>query len=323
MVDQVADGVETNQTCPACGAGRNGRYCHACGQDSEAKPRPLREWAAEAFSEANLIDGRTARTLAVLAVRPGRYLQAWRVGAGSRYQSPTKLFVVMTALFLLVLNFTGVSLTQFVARPIDPSEPVTARLEPDGVTVRYTNVEEHEFWLQPTVDVAIDPAVTAAIQAEADRATTDAARTALQYENHINAEQAIIADRLTTWLPNVVWLLMPAYALLLAPIFGRRRLLMEHLVFALWAHVTGFALLILLVLANRWGAGLPGWLVTIPFLIYVTVAAKAYYALSWRQAVWRAPAHFFAYGALALTPATIGVYVAAMDREAFVAFLAA
>ena len=78
--------------CSACGASLHGRYCHECGQDAQARPRPLREWAAEAFSEANLVDGRTARTLTALAIRPGRLLEACRDGASSLYQTPTKLF---------------------------------------------------------------------------------------------------------------------------------------------------------------------------------------------------------------------------------------
>ncbi len=325
MVDQVADGVVASHVddCAACGASRVGRYCHACGQDGEATPRPLREWAAEAFSETNLIDGRTARTLLALAIRPARYLEACRDAAGSVYQSPTKLFVVMTALFLLTLNFAGVSMYQFVAQPIDPAAPITARADPDGVTVHLTNVEQAEVWMQRTVDPGVDPRVTQAIEAAAARATTEYDRQNLLYENQNNRELAVTAERLAAWLPNVVWLLAPAYALLLAPFFGRRRMLMEHVIFALWAHVTGFALLILLALANKWGAGLPAWPVVFPFLAYVTVAAARYYDLPWPQALWRGAAHLAAYVLLALMPVAISIYVSAVDREAFVTFISA
>ena len=60
MTDQPAN-------CAACSTALLGRYCYKCGQDSRAKPRPLRELAMEAFSETNLVDTRTVRTMAALA----------------------------------------------------------------------------------------------------------------------------------------------------------------------------------------------------------------------------------------------------------------
>ena len=191
--------AEEAPVCPACRAQLHGRYCHDCGQDTQSRPRPLREWAAEAFSEANLIDGRTARTLAALAARPGQLLEAYRDGAGALYQTPTKLFIVMTALFLLALNFADVQLYQFIAKVVDPSRPVTATADPDGTTVHLENVVQGEIWMQRRVDPAVDAAVTDAIQKAADRATTERDHQNLIYEIQSNREQAIISERLAAF----------------------------------------------------------------------------------------------------------------------------
>ncbi|RZI98030.1 MAG: DUF3667 domain-containing protein [Brevundimonas sp.] len=309
--------------CPACGVALAGRYCHACGQDTLARPRPLREWASEAFSETNLVDGRTARTLAALATRPGRLLEAYRSGAGSVYQTPLKMFVVLTALFLLTLSFAKVDIYQYVARPIRAGVPITARADPDGVTVHLTNVQQGERWMQRHMDPAIDPAVTAAVQAAADRATTNRDRQNLTYENVSNREQAAISERLAAWLPNALWILMPLYAVLLIPFFGRRRLFMEHLVFALWAHVLAFSLLILLALANKFGAGAPGWPLVFPYLAYVTAAAARYYAMPWVSALWRGAVHFGLYLGLVLMPAAVLIALTVMDLKAYLAFVSA
>lgn len=305
----LAKHPERSTACPSCGVALAGRYCHGCGQDAEARPRPLREWAAEAFSEANLIDGRTARTLAALAVRPHRLLEAYRDGSGGRYQSPTKLFVVVTALFLLTLNFSGVVIYQFVARVIDPAAPVGVRADPDGTTVHLTNVDQKELWMQRRIASPVDAGVTVAVAAEAEAAARPVDRDNLLSENQWNRDQVVIAERMAAWLPNALWLLMPLFALLLAPLFGRRRLLMEHLVFAMWAHVTAFGLLILLALANKAGAAFPAWPVVCPYLAYFVVAARHYYDLSWWGAAWRAVAHLALYLALVVTPA--GLFVTA------------
>ncbi|MDI1326359.1 MAG: DUF3667 domain-containing protein [Brevundimonas sp.] len=319
----MAEHREPSAACPACGVALLGRYCHGCGQDTEARPRPLREWAAEAFSESSLVDGRTARTLAALATRPNRLLEAYRDGAGGRYQSPTKIFVVVTALFLLILNFSGVVIYQYVARVIDPTAPVTARADPDGVTVHLTNVDQGEWWMQRRVEPPVDPAVTVAVAAAAAAAANERDRQNLLYENQSNREQVVISERLAAWLPNAIWLLMPLFALLLAPLFGRRRLLMEHLVFAMWAHFMAFGLLILLALANKAGAAWPAWPVMFPYLGYFVAAARHYYGLSWWSALWRGGAHLLLYVFLVLTPATFVVAATALDMDALGAFLRA
>jgi hypothetical protein len=312
--------VEEGQACPVCRSVLHGRYCHQCGQDSHARPRPLRDWAAEAFSEANLVDGRTARTLAALAIRPGRLLQAWRDGAGTIYQTPTKLFIVVTAVFLLALNFADVRLYQYVSKVVNPAEPVIAAPDPDGTTVHLENATQRELWMQRLVDPAVDPAVTTAIQAAADHATTERDRQNLIYDIQSNREQAIFSDRLAAWLPNMLWLLMPLYALLLAPLFGRHRLLMEHLAFAMWAHVMAFSLLMLLALANKFGAALPAWPLVFPYLGYFVLAAGPYYGVSGVQALWRGATHLGLYVGLVLIPAAIFVAFTALDLEAFSAF---
>lgn len=319
----MAEQPEESAACPACGAGLAGRYCHACGQDTEARPRPLREWAAEAFSETNLVDGRTARTLVALALWPHRLLEAYRDGSGGRYQSPTKLFVVLTALFLLTLNFSGIALYQYVAKVVDHTVPVTARADPDGFTVHLTNVFGGEWWMQRRVEPPVDQAVTDAIARAAADATTELDRQNLLFDNTDNRSQVVISERLSAWLPNAVWLLMPLFALLLVPLFGRRRMLMEHLVFAMWAHVTAFGLLILLALANKAGAAWPAWPVVFPYLGYFIVAARHYYAMSWWAAAWRGTAHLLLYVGLVLAPAAIVVATTALDREAFAAYLRA
>lgn len=309
-------------SCRACGSDRLGRYCHRCGQDSHDRPRPLRDWIAEAFSEANLVDGKTARTLVALVIAPVRLLDAYRSGAGGRYQSLTKLFIVAAALFLIALNVSGVAVYQYVAEVVDRSRPVLASADPDGSTVHLVNVTSGERWMQRLREPAIDPEVSAAISTAARVADTERDRQNLLYENQLNAEQAIVGERLAAWLPNALWLLMPLFALLLIPLFGRRRPFTDHLVFAMWAHVIAFALLSVTALANGMGAGLPAAIVGGPYLLIVASVARRYYALTILQAGWRTVIHTGVYLVFAVLPAAIAVAAASMDLAAFAAYLA-
>lgn len=299
-----------------------GRYCHECGQDTRIRPRPLKDLAYEAFSETSPVDTKAARTLATLAVRPGTLLEAYRIGASSRYATPVQIFVIMTALFLTALTMTDVTIYQYV-RQVIPGQEVVAAPDPDGVTVNVAGATEQTRWMQRRIEPDIDPRITVAIERAASQATTEADRQNLLYEMQSDREQAVITDRLASWLPNAIWLLMPLFAVLLMPFFGRGRLFLEHVVFALWAHSTVFALLILLAVANRFGAALPVWPVLPAYVLYGAVAASRYYGIDRLSAAWRVLAHMALYLLLVLAPAAVVVAITAMDFNAFMTFMRA
>lgn len=303
--------------CAACETPLEGRYCHACGQDSKAKPGPLREMAVQVATSYSPIDGKLARTLAVLAVRPGRLLEAYRSGAGSLYVTPLKLFVAATALFLAVLNFSDTTFFQYVWKVDQPGAPVRAVYDPETMIVSVDGATEEDRWLQPRIEPAIDPEVTAALETAALTAPTEEERANMRYELTANLEQERLAARLSDWLPNVLWLLMPIYAAGLIPLFGRRRLFLEHVIFAMWAHAIAFLLAMGISAINSRGANLAApWLV-LPYLAYFTVAASRYYAMTPWQALWRGVLHLMFYVFLVLLPTAIIILLTVMDWNAF------
>lgn len=315
--------TEIRTACAACATPLTGRYCHACGQDTRARPAPLREMAREVATSYSPIDGKLARTLAVLAVRPGRLLEAYRSGAGSLYVTPLKLFVASTALFLSVLNFSDTTLVQYVWKVDPPGQVGRAVYDPVSMAVTVEGATDGERWLQPKIAPAIDPQVTAAIQAAARTAPDAASRASMRYELVLNAEQAVWADRLSAWLPNVLWLLMPLHALLLMPLFGRRRLFLEHVIFAMWAHAVGFLLAMGISAVNAVGANLSAAWLVVPYLAYFTIAAARYYAMAPIQALWRGVVHLGLYVILALLPTAMVILATVTDWRALLAWMEA
>ena len=268
------------------------------------------------------IDGKLARTMVALAARPGELLEAYRNGAGSRYVTPLKLFVAMTAMFLAVMNFSGTTLYQSTWKAIAGQTP-TAVFEPllNEVIVRgaiYT-----ERWLQPQVEAPVDASVVAAMQRAGDAATDPLARAAFRLEATGVRTEELANQRLSAWLPNVIWLLMPLHALLLAPLFGRRRLFLEHVIFAMWAHAVLFMAMMAVALANSRDLNLPGWLVVAPYQAYFTIAAARYYAKRPLSALWRGTVHTTAYCLLVLLPVSMAIYVTGVDWTSFTAWMLA
>lgn len=309
--------------CAACETPLAGRYCHACGQDTQARPAPLREIAVQVATSYSPIDGKLARTLAVLAVRPGRLLEAYRSGAGSLYVTPLKLFVAATALFLSVLNLSDTTFFQYVWKADEPGTPLQAAFDPESLEVTVPGATAQDRWLQPRIEPAIDPEVTAAIEARARTAPTEVERANMRYELVLNVEQEKLAARLSDWLPNVLWLLMPLYAVGLIPLFGRRRLFLEHVIFAMWAHAIVFLLAMGMSAINARGANLAAPWLALPYLAYFTVAAARYYAMSPIQALWRGVVHLTYYLFLVLLPAAIVILATVTDWGAYAAWFQA
>lgn len=305
------------KACAACETPLAGRYCHMCGQDARARPAPLREMAVEVATSYSPLDGKLARTIAVLATRPGRLLEAYRSGAGSLYVTPLKLFVASTALFLAVLNFSDTTLFQYVWKLDEPGRAVHAVYDPDTMEVSVVGATDSERWLQPRIEPAIDPEVTAAIEAAAQNGADEATRANMRYELVMNAEQEKLANRLSAWLPNVLWLLMPLYALGLIPLFGRKRLFLEHVIFAMWAHAVAFLLAMAMSAINSRGANLAAPLLIAPYLAYFTIAAARYYEMSPVQALWRGVVHLIFYVFLVLFPTALVILATVTDWNAF------
>ncbi|WGM31147.1 DUF3667 domain-containing protein [Brevundimonas sp. NIBR11] len=315
--------AEDAKRCAACETSLAGRYCHACGQDSQARPAPLREMAVQVATSYSPIDGKMARTLAVLAVRPGRLLEAYRSGAGSLYVTPLKLFVAATALFLSVLNFSDTTFFQYVWKVDKPGRAVQAVYDPDTMEVSVVGATAQDRWLQPRIDPAIDPEVTAAIEAGARTEPTEVARANMRYELAANLEQERLAERFSDWLPNVLWLLMPLYAAGLMPLFGPRRLFLEHVIFAMWAHAITFILAMGMSALNAAGANLSAAWLALPYLAYFTVAASRYYGMSPLQALWRGAVHLGFYVFLVLLPAAVVILATVTDWGALAAWFEA
>lgn len=296
--------------CAACETPLAGRYCHACAQDSQARPAPLLDMAKEVATSYSLIDSKLARTLAVLAVRPGRLLEAYRAGAGSLYITPLKLFVATTALLLAVLHFSDTPLYQSTWKVV-PGQPVVVTRDPLVGNI-VTGAVERLRWLQKRIEPAVDPAVTLALQQAAAAAKTPAERTSLEALIGSFQTDEKAAKRMSDWLPNVLWLLMPLYATLLAPLFGRRRLFLEHVIFAMWAHAISFVLMMIVAGVNSLGADLAPLLI-LPYLAYFTVAAARYYEMSPISALWRGAVHLIAYVLLVLLPTLLALMMTVAD----------
>lgn len=96
---------------------------------------------------------------------------------------------------------------------------------------------------------------------------------------------AAINGPLTEWIPRVLFVLLPIFALLLAMFYWRRKekfYFVDHLVFSLNIHTFFFAALLIAVgLAQIASRGTIAWLLLLSAALYLLLAMKRFYKQGW------------------------------------------
>lgn len=314
--------------CAACGARLRGRWCHVCGHDSAEKPRPRRtlkvlfnDVADNVFSYT----GQLLPTLRDLVLRPGTLITAQADIIRDSYLSPIKLYLTAMAVLFLVLGWTGVSLFQLeivrTGGPVVLEEVQTA----EGRGMRIEGFEVYQRFLYPNDMIKSDPEVMAAISAAENKTTDLEVRMILSFYRQNISDPSNANAAASTWLPQVLWLLMPLHALLALP--GKRRgtLIYDVLVFSVAAH----AMMVLLLLAGAaWNAvglgrltGVGGLSAAIiPSIVWSAIAMRGFFALGWAAAWVQATLHMVAYVVFVVLPTIflfVGIQIASFAPAGF------
>ncbi len=126
-------------------------------------------------------------------------------------------------------------------------------------------------------------------------------------------DPAAINGPLTEWIPRVLFVLLPLFAILLAAFYWRQRkqfFFVDHLVFSLNIHTYGFALLLIAAgLAQLLPAVVVAEAVALVMAIYLFLAMRRFYRQSWLWTSLKFAAIGFFYGALIL-PSALGSIIA-------------
>jgi len=88
--------------CANCGTKLQGPVCHHCGQLDDEFHRPVRGLAGEIIEGLFALDGRVARTIPNLLLRPGRITRAYLKGQRARFMPPFRLYIIASLVFFLL-----------------------------------------------------------------------------------------------------------------------------------------------------------------------------------------------------------------------------
>lgn len=293
--------------CDDCGTPLVGRFCHACGEDNAPPRREFRALFSDVADNVFSFTEHVPGTLRDLATNPGRILRGLRDGDTKRYLSPMKLYVSASLVFFLFLAMTGVTFFQIrVERRSEQGPPL---VEQAGELIRVRGFRLNEEFLHPAWHAPRDPQVVAALDAAHKAHTDDVTRAMLGFLRLAADRPGELTKTVSDWAPRVLWLLMPLYGLMLWPLYGRGTLVVDHFIFALWAHTTLFFLLMLGSLWNFTGLGHGLVLALVAYQAYFTMGLKGYYARSWAGAAAKGLLHSGVYFGLIWLPLTAAFFI--------------
>jgi hypothetical protein len=297
--------------CANCGTALNGPYCSNCGQKASDLHRPFWWIAGEFLDSVFGYDSRTFRTIWLLFAEPGEFTRRYNAGQRASLLPPFRLFLIATVVFFVTLQLTGLAMVAFKTRVIPisslPPEAVAAIKKNEGAKV---TIENEGKLSVVTIELFVPASavqhtkisdqqrqgaaeVRKVFEAETAGATAEEAgwlrwleakgkRIAEGYERALE-DPIKLNGPLNVWLPRLMLVLVPIFALLMALMhWWPRVFLIEHLVFSIHIHTVLFVALSLVALAAAMlGSASFLWAVWLLLIVYLWMAVYRVYGRSW------------------------------------------
>lgn len=241
--------------CLNCDTRLLGQYCHHCGQKRGSTKLTLGQWFILFWDNLVSIDGKLFKTIVPLLFMPGRVSRDYIQGRRARYVDPVRLFLVSSFLLFLVVNTS---------------------IEP--VVVRVNNASKQ------MIEDATTQAVTEAQDRPQDLTNpTDVLSQKEQIDDIIN-KATLVFRQFFEWLPKLLILFMPLYALCLKLFYLRKRdfYFTDHLIVSAYLHAVICFMYFVLLLVLRFTQN--GWVIASFWLlpaVYHFFTLKTVYRQGW------------------------------------------
>ncbi|HTQ12362.1 MAG TPA: DUF3667 domain-containing protein [Rhizomicrobium sp.] len=334
--------------CPNCGSPMIGPFCAVCGQERDTHRRSIWSLLGDLFEDIISFDSRILRTGVALMAEPGEIAMAFREGRPRRYVPALRLYFFVSLIFFVILNITGLAIMQFevVATPqtivgkggkyflVNPDKtpdvgepklipvPKVEALSPGthyGLSLRahfFSPVGAYHSDLPPEARAKIAKYATRGMGGVDDPTGVWITERVYGTFNRLVADPAALNASLTAWVPRVLFLLLPLFALLLMLFYIRRRkqfYFVDHLIFSLNMHSFVFIALIVAVgVAQVFDSGLVALAAIAAMGLYLLIAMKRFYMQNWFWTGLKFLSVAFIYTVFFLLPALGGAIVASI-----------
>lgn len=300
--------MSAERLCRNCKSPLRGEYCYQCGQREGRRDLLFSEAVGEAVGDIFSWDSRFWRTLLPLLFRPGHLTAEFIAGHRARYVPPFRLYLIISFLLFLALSISAGGGIQI---SFDPQDIEDTGVDPDVLVMTgmgdaatdgksgeaeapleaaSEEVEAEAGKVDRKIDFGIDPNdpdtppwlanVAGRLEANSERVAED---------------PAIFLERLWEYLPQIMFLMLPLFALLLLICYAFSPFhYLQHLVFALHYHSFVFLLSLLMGALERFGLEVDG-LFGLALAVYLPLGLRRAYDSSLAGAIGKSLLIYLAY----------------------------
>ena len=229
---------DAKRVCQNCGSELYGEYCSMCGQRDVELKVPLNGLIKELGEELLSFDSRLFHSLRPFLWKPGALTVEYVSGKRTRYISPFKLYFFMSFLYFFVAALMETPPQKAVqTSPVNVDPLLTSAHADSMVTLKMNKGMKLTF---PKDD-----------SGAVERKFGHRFAAGLQ---KVKSDPQLFFDKLREHTPQIIFLLLPLFALLLKLIYIRSNIYyIQHIVFTFYFHSYVFFVLLLIALLNSTG----------------------------------------------------------------------
>ena len=226
---------DVKKVCQNCGSELNGEYCSTCGQHDVELKLPLKGLIKELGEELLSFDSRLFHSLRPFLLKPGELTSEYVAGRRTRYISPFKLYFFMSFLYFFFAAVTETpSQIAVQTSPVNVDSLLTAVHADSLVTLKMNKGTKLTFTKNDSgaVERRFGHRFAAGLK-------------------KVKSDPQLLFDKLREHTPQVIFLLLPLFALLLKVMYIRSNIYyIQHIVFTFYFHSYVFFILLLIALLN-------------------------------------------------------------------------
>ena len=279
---------EAPRYCRNCHEKLGGEYCPRCGQREGRADMRFLDLAGELTGDLLDFDSRLWRTLAYLLFRPGKLTAEFIAGRRARYLPPLRLYLVISFIMFLVMSLGA---NRIVSVQEDGEEELSDSVVA-GVDLEASSDEANDPNVVPdSIDLA---------DADSPQWLQDVDQRLEGNVDKLRADPGEFFETLVNYLPQMMFVLLPAFALLLRLVYLLQPFhYLQHLVFSLHYHAFVYLLFLLAQLLELFTVNIDG-LLSLGLLVYLPLALHRCYGSSWRGSLGKSLFLYVTYGVLLL-----------------------